>query len=123
SPEVRWRDLRRAFMNIRIIEGRVSVHVSVVEKVLRFAVRLVSWAVGIYGVLIVAFGMHATTNGVIGSIGFTFAGMLLMLLALLFSALNWQYISSDKIEKAISRELDCAPKDKQAPDEQQKEAA
>lgn len=103
--DITWSQIKRAYPNIRLIGTKVVATLGLFDHVARWLVSILCWLVGAYALFVISLATYGVFNGsTIQFIGLTVAAFLLLLAAVLFSSMNWQYHNTRTIMRLSKRE-------------------
>lgn len=95
---LKWSQIRRAYPNINLNDGKIEVDLPLKDHVLRWLVTILCWLVGIYATIVIALAIYGVSElSTLQFFGLTTAALILLLTAMLFSSLNWPYHDAKKI--------------------------
>lgn len=103
QQEIGWRELRRAYPNIRLDGTKLSAKLTWVDHGFRWAVTTMCVLVGTYAIFVIGyavFAVGATNKGLFFSL--TLAALALLIATMYFSSLNWPYHNTRKIIKLLT---------------------
>ena len=98
--DLSWSQVRRAYVNIRLKGTKIVAKLSWLDRALRWFVTALCWLVGAYSLFVIGFAIF--TGSEVSRTQFftlTVTAMLLLLVAVLFSSLNWPYHNTRTVIK------------------------
>lgn len=103
--ELTWPQLRRAYPNITLQSGtQIVATLKVWDHVFRWMVTLMAWSAGFYALVVIAVVTYtAPTIAPLQYFGFTALALTLLLVAVLFSTMNWAYHNTQKVIQLLKR--------------------
>lgn len=102
-----WHDLRRAYPNIRLVNSKITAQLSWLDHVFRWVVSGLCYVASVYALFVIGFAI--TTLGKLTKpqfFGLTVAALLLLLVAVFFSSLNWSYHSTRRVMRVVAEDRD-----------------
>lgn len=98
--DLSWSQVRRAYVNVRLKGTKIVATLSWMDHAFRWFVTALSWIVGAYALFVI--GLAALAGSEIGRWQFfalTAIALLLLLVAVLFSSMNWPYHNTRSVMK------------------------
>ncbi|WP_010484940.1 hypothetical protein [Pseudomonas sp. S9] len=101
--KIGWHDLRRAYPNITLAGSAISVRLRLVDHILRWAVTVLCYMVSAYALFVILYAVVNMSSGrFVDFIALSIGALLLLVIALFFSCLNWPYHSARRIMRVLS---------------------
>lgn len=101
--KIGWHDLRRAYPNIILTGSTVSVRLSLIDHVLRWAVTILCYIVSAYALFVILYAVVTMSSGrFVDFIALSIGALVLLVITLFFSSLNWPYHSTRRIMRVLS---------------------
>ena len=99
QKKVGWHDLRRAYTYIYLDGTNVKVNIKWWQCPMRWVVTFISWSISLYAFVFLVGGVLKMTANPLHFYGLSIMAFFLLVLAMLFSSLNWPYHSARKISE------------------------
>lgn len=100
-----WHDLRRAYPKIELVGAKITAKLSFLDHAFRWLVTCMCWVIGAYALFVMGYAII-----VIGTINkaqfftLTLCALVLLLVTMLFSSLNWAYHSARLVISIAKKE-------------------
>lgn len=100
-----WHDLRRAYPNIRLDGSKIAANLNWTDHAFRWLVSGLCYVVGAYALFVIGFATAISSQlSRLEFFGLTVAALVLLMVAVFFSSLNWPYHSTRRVIRLVAEE-------------------
>jgi len=103
--EISWAQVRRACINIKLRGSKLEAKLGLLDHIFRWFVTTLCWLVGAYALFVIGLAVYAGSQiGRPQFFGLTAVALVLLLVAMFFSSMNWPYHNTRTVMRLLTQE-------------------